>query len=140
MITVSMNAPCKVVQPRSINGVMAGGNRRGSPRRDARARYYCENCGAEVREGASSCPKCGSRFTAVRCPECGYQGREAEFRSGCPVCGYLMAQPPGAQSPGAPPSAPSRKKRFLPAWFYTVMALALLAAVVVLLIVLLART
>ena len=73
----------------------------------------------------------------MRCPECGYQGREAEFRSGCPVCGYLMAQPPGAPSP---PSAPIRKKGFLPAWFYTVMALALLAAVVILLVVLLART
>ena len=76
----------------------------------------------------------------MRCPECGYQGREGEFRSGCPVCGYLMAQAPNTTSVGAPASAPSRKKRFLPAWFYTAMAVALLAVVVVLLVVLLART
>ncbi len=128
-----------MVQPRSINGVMAGGNRGGGPRRDVKARYYCENCGAEVKPGATSCPKCGSRFTAVRCPECGYQGRDAEFRSGCPVCGYLVAREPGAQPPGMPAQPKTRKKGFLPAWAYTVLALALLVAVVVLLIVLLAH-
>ena len=54
-----------------------------------KARYFCENCGAEVRPGASSCPSCGRVFTAVRCPECGFEGRASEFARGCPSCGFM---------------------------------------------------
>jgi hypothetical protein len=51
-----------------------------------------------------------------------------------------MAQAPGEQPTVTPAPSPSRKKRFLPAWFYTIMALVLLAVLVVLLVILLART
>jgi tRNA(Ile2) C34 agmatinyltransferase TiaS len=52
-------------------------------------------------------------FTAVRCPECGYEGRAPEFRSGCPVCGYrtrskeqYVTEPASraARKPGLPPA------------------------------------
>lgn len=51
--------------------------------------FFCEACGAEVKPGAGSCPACGSRFTATRCPRCGREGRAREFTRGCPGCGYL---------------------------------------------------
>jgi uncharacterized membrane protein YvbJ len=101
-------------------------------------RYFCENCGSEVDRGASSCPTCGSRFTAVRCPKCGYEGREGEFRSGCPVCGYMVPQA-SPRAGSAPPARPKRRATLLPRWFYSVAAIALLAAVVVLLAVILVK-
>jgi hypothetical protein len=90
-----------------------------------KARYFCEACGAEVRAGASTCPSCGSLFTAVRCPECGYEGKAPEFRSGCPVCGYRTR--PGETF--AQPSGPRRgEKKTLPAAFYraTIIVLSIL--------------
>jgi hypothetical protein len=53
-----------------------------------RSRFFCENCGAEVRPDAKVCPKCGRFFSAVRCPNCGYTGEGREFLHGCPSCGY----------------------------------------------------
>ncbi len=99
-------------------------------------RYYCEKCGTEVKQGAVSCPKCGSRFTAVRCPQCGFEGREQDFRTGCPSCGYMMEIGP-ADPAAVPAESPTRKRVTLPAWFYSVAGIVLAAAVVVLLIVLL---
>ena len=101
-------------------------------------RYFCENCGSEVDRGAASCPSCGSRFTAVRCPKCGYEGREGEFKSGCPVCGYMVPQSTPRQAVPAPARA-KRKASVLPRWFYTVAAITLLAAVAVLLVVILVK-
>ncbi|HTZ50943.1 MAG TPA: zinc ribbon domain-containing protein [Spirochaetia bacterium] len=89
-----------------------------------KARFFCEQCGAEVRAGASSCPSCGSVFTAVRCPECGYEGRAPEFKAGCPVCGYAaMGAPPagpdlsassGARDWARSPAAPLPRRRGMP--------------------------
>jgi|WetSurMetagenome_2_1015567.scaffolds.fasta_scaffold265297_2 hypothetical protein len=73
----------------------------------SKARYFCENCGAEVRAGAASCPKCRRVFSAVRCPECGYMGKAGEFRTGCPSCGFL--QPREQLEPTARPPVPVRK-------------------------------
>ena len=71
---------------------------RGSgPRKNAR--FFCEKCGAEVRAGAPVCPSCGSRFSAVRCPKCGYEGGASEFRAGCPVCGYGVGLPERGETP-----------------------------------------
>ncbi|MFP4373406.1 MAG: zinc ribbon domain-containing protein [Spirochaetaceae bacterium] len=53
-----------------------------------RSRFFCENCGAEVRPHAKVCPKCGRFFSAVRCPQCGHTGEGKEFLHGCPNCGY----------------------------------------------------
>jgi len=111
----------------SINGAMAVGNR-------GRTRYYCEKCRGEVKPRVATCPHCGSRFTAVRCPRCGYQGREADFRSGCPVCGYMV------EPQASPPAPRGKKKGLLPPWFYRTAGIALVAAAVILLFVLLLGT
>lgn len=53
-----------------------------------KAKFFCENCGAEVLSKARFCPHCGKFFSAVRCPNCNYTGSVSEFRTGCPVCHY----------------------------------------------------
>jgi uncharacterized membrane protein YvbJ len=68
--------------------------------------FFCEACGAEVKSGASSCPSCGRRFLGVRCPECGREGRPAEFAKGCPDCGYMAGSEGKAFS-----AVPGRRKR-----------------------------
>lgn len=56
-----------------------------------RSRFYCENCGKEVRASAKVCPHCGRFFSAVRCPVCGFTGESRLFIQGCPSCGYAGA-------------------------------------------------
>jgi hypothetical protein len=109
-----------------------------------KARYFCENCGAEVRPGASSCPSCGRMFTAVRCPECGFEGRASEFAGGCPSCGFMeqkKAEPSPARAPRSAPTSrsPRRVRRTLSARFYRVAGIILLALVVALLALLFIR-
>ncbi len=101
-----------------------------------KARYYCEYCGVEVRPGAISCPSCGRVFTAVRCPECGFEGKASQFAHGCPSCGYMEKKK--AEAPARASPAP-RPKRTLSRGFYTVAGIVLAALVVALLVVLLVR-
>ena len=54
----------------------------------AKSKFFCENCGAEVKHNAKVCPYCGRFFSAVRCPRCGFTGDASMFRAGCPNCGY----------------------------------------------------
>jgi|SRR5271157_5209982 len=97
----------------SINRWVQGGNAgRMKPR--VSARYFCESCGTEVVGGASICPTCGSVFTAVRCPECAFEGRASDFRSGCPVCGYRAK----LRDPTLRPSAGRGTKSRVPPSFY----------------------
>lgn|SRR5574344_1228959 len=56
-----------------------------------KAKYFCENCGAEVAYNARFCPKCGKFFSSVRCPKCGCTGDVKKFINGCPQCGYAMS-------------------------------------------------
>ena len=56
--------------------------------KDKKAKFFCENCGAEVEQNAKFCRHCGRFFTSVRCPACGYVGIAAAFSKGCPSCGY----------------------------------------------------
>jgi uncharacterized membrane protein YvbJ len=55
-----------------------------------RAKFFCENCGAEVPENAKVCKNCGRFFSSVRCPQCGTSGPASLFKKGCPKCGYAM--------------------------------------------------
>jgi len=58
-------------------------------------RFFCENCGAEVPREEEKCPECGRVFASVRCPACGFVGQIAQFKDGCPSCGYsTTAKPP----------------------------------------------
>jgi predicted RNA-binding Zn-ribbon protein involved in translation (DUF1610 family) len=54
------------------------------------AKFFCENCGAEVPENARVCKYCGRFFSSVRCPQCGASGPASMFDEGCPKCGYAM--------------------------------------------------
>jgi len=88
------------------------------------------------------CPSCGSVFTAVRCPECGYEGRAPEFNAGCPVCGFRTREKGAASQGGArrerdrePGRAP--RKKGLPALFYRVSIIVLAALIVGLVVILL---
>jgi uncharacterized membrane protein YvbJ len=105
-----------LVSAGSINTWVQGGNAEDvKDRVSMKARYFCEACGAEVKAGASTCPSCGSLFTAVRCPECGYEGRAPEFRSGCPVCGYHGKPNESASNTSA---GRAKKKPLMPPGFY----------------------
>jgi uncharacterized membrane protein YvbJ len=99
------------------------------------ARFFCEECGAEVRPGAPVCPSCGSRFTAIRCPKCGYEGSGPEFKSGCPVCGYGMGLPENEMK--APAAAAPPRKSGIPAVFSRLAVAVLSLLVIILLVVLL---
>jgi len=104
-----------------------------------KARFFCEKCGAEVSEGARSCPSCGSLFGAVRCPECGYQGKPSEFISGCPVCGYSapLSGQVRSQPPRDAPRARGRASHPFSSRFYATAAIVLGIIAVVLLVILL---
>ena len=54
--------------------------------------FFCENCGAEVREGDEVCTECGAFFVAIKCPRCGFRGKQHRFSRGCPACGYLSQE------------------------------------------------
>jgi predicted RNA-binding Zn-ribbon protein involved in translation (DUF1610 family) len=55
-----------------------------------KAKFFCENCGAEVPADAKFCKNCGRFFTSVRCPQCGTSGPSSLFENGCPNCGYAL--------------------------------------------------
>lgn len=81
-------------------------------------RFFCENCGSEVRQNDKVCAKCGRFFSSVKCPSCGYSGDSAIFRDGCPVCGYAFA---GADR-GRPGQGGAKGESIdpLPWWVYAV--------------------
>jgi predicted RNA-binding Zn-ribbon protein involved in translation (DUF1610 family) len=103
-----------------------------------RSRFYCENCGAEVKANAKVCPTCGRFFSAVRCPVCGFTGESSLFLQGCPSCGYAGAVGGGSSGSGKGKSGqgsgvsgfevydvssisgrePLRKGRGAPPWIY----------------------
>lgn len=113
------------------------------------AKFFCENCGAEVPQNAKVCRHCGRFFSSVRCPSCGTTGTNKTFENGCPNCGYAVGNgtkilPPAQKESKA--SSKARKKLLgalkernmsfsdsrntdgqLPAWSFIVIA-AVLAA------------
>jgi len=108
-------------------------------------RFYCENCGNSVSLRADSCPSCGRRFDAVKCPECGFSGKPGLFSDGCPSCGYLSsltsisseAFPGGTvvnPAAGSVDPAESNRKRTLPGWAYTAIIVGLIGFLVFLLV------
>jgi len=56
------------------------------------AKFFCENCGAEVPQNAKVCRHCGKFFSSVRCPVCGTTGSPSKFAKGCPNCGYAVGK------------------------------------------------
>ncbi|MDR0501766.1 MAG: zinc ribbon domain-containing protein [Treponema sp.] len=68
-------------------------------------RFFCDNCGSEVDNGAKTCPGCGRFFSSVRCPSCGFSGDDKLFLKGCPSCGYSDSSLKNRQKPSGSPSA-----------------------------------
>jgi uncharacterized membrane protein YvbJ len=86
-------------------------------------KFFCEHCGAEVRQHAKFCKKCGRFFSSVRCPMCGKSGEAPLFSNGCPFCGYAI----GKEQRTPPVNQKSAKRHDpLPAWLYVVSAGALI--------------
>ena len=106
-----------------------------------KAKYFCGNCSRQVSPGATVCPYCGSSFTAVRCPSCGYEGKAAEFGRGCPVCGFMMEDdvrvPAAAPAGGRPEKPPARKG--MSRLFYRVAGIVLIVLLVALVVLLLLK-
>lgn len=94
-------------------------------------KYFCDSCGLPVLPGSEICSHCGKKFSGVRCPSCGYQGREGEFFRGCPVCGYLASSnESGSVSRKAGYRKREEPKSFrLPDWFFRTALIILLAAI-----------
>jgi predicted amidophosphoribosyltransferase len=93
-----------------------------------RPKFYCDHCGAEVPRDAETCPACGRYFQSVRCPSCGFTGKDELFAAGCPSCGYST---PKTASRGTSSERPAPYRPAvvgLPVWVYG-LALALLLAV-----------
>jgi ssDNA-binding Zn-finger/Zn-ribbon topoisomerase 1 len=104
-------------------------------------RFFCDNCGAEVAMSAKICPQCGRFFASVRCPKCGFTGKDEDFVRGCPVCGYSSvpglspAKPSGGHSGKRTPVERKRSgeaEGTLPFWFYLFAALALICVLALL--------
>ena len=99
-----------------------------------RAQFYCDSCDARVPFNAGKCPNCGKFFAAVKCPQCSYEGKPAEFSKGCPVCGYLSDELVGEK--GQPRKA-TAKPSILSGRFVRMATIALLLALAILVVVLL---
>tara|TARA_B100000614_G_C14090759_1_gene302777 strand:+ start:162 stop:491 length:330 start_codon:yes stop_codon:yes gene_type:complete len=94
-------------------------------------RFYCENCGAEVDERDELCRECGAIFVAIKCPRCGFRGKQHQFVRGCPRCGFLgddLRTTGDSRGNGndADRRTRSARRREMPAWLFWVV-LALLA-------------
>ena len=90
------------------------------------SRFFCENCGAEVKRDAKTCPQCGMSFANVLCQNCGFAGAPRLFAAGCPVCGHTAAGPAGIAS--KPKHGGAVPRRFAagapPVWAYVLAILA----------------
>jgi len=93
------------------------------------ARFFCDNCGTEVKRNAVRCTKCGRYFAFVRCPQCGFTGEEGLFSKGCPVCGYCTTEQNNVPPVQPPPMTAAGK---LPLWVYIVVVLGLAVVALVL--------
>jgi uncharacterized membrane protein YvbJ len=99
-------------------------------------RFFCENCGAEVKRNEKTCPQCGVSFANVLCQACGFSGEPRLFAAGCPVCGAAVAATPIGAAP-KPKRKNTPRQRFAagapPAWAY-ILALLVFAGIFALLL------
>ncbi len=120
---------------------------------DQRPKFFCENCGTEVRQQDRVCKHCGKFFASVKCPSCGFSGDSKIFRDGCPACGYAVPRGGFTNFQGSKggkgafrgrsfsPSSAGRKPKKkggesdpLPWWIYVASVLFLLGAFALILV------
>ena len=75
--------------------------------------FFCFNCGHEVDRESETCPECGVRFKAVKCPSCGYTDQADFFKGGCPRCGYMASENDSSAVSKAPKKRRKEHKPFL---------------------------
>lgn len=75
------------------------------------AKFFCENCGAEVPQNARVCKHCGKFFSSVRCPVCGTTGSPGKFANGCPNCGYAIVQGQKIDAPAQKEAKATRRSK-----------------------------
>ncbi|MBR1402682.1 MAG: zinc ribbon domain-containing protein [Treponema sp.] len=75
------------------------------------AKFFCENCGAEVPQDARVCRHCGKFFSSVKCPVCGETGTPGKFTNGCPKCGYAVGKGKKISPPSQKEQKASRKSK-----------------------------
>jgi ssDNA-binding Zn-finger/Zn-ribbon topoisomerase 1 len=97
------------------------------------AKFFCDNCGVQVKRDAVVCPSCGRFFSSVRCPKCGYTAKASRFLYGCPKCGYAPAKSDGASSRPAP-QAKAKTAAPPSVWAYIITACVVIAAVAALIL------
>jgi ssDNA-binding Zn-finger/Zn-ribbon topoisomerase 1 len=100
-------------------------------------RFFCDNCGAEVPMSAKNCPQCGRFFASVRCPKCGFTGKDEDFVRGCPACGYsAVPATASAATEGNPrrqwTGRPEKAAASLPFWIYLFAALIFICVLTIL--------
>lgn len=108
-----------------------------------RSRFFCENCGTEVRADAKVCRSCGRFFSSVRCPKCLYTDDARMFLHGCPRCGYAGGVGPAEAQTDADWEIVSvdgqpgytRPRRDIPGWVWYVAAAVLTVAFAVLVVI-----
>jgi len=102
-------------------------------------RFYCDYCGTEVSGKVEKCPSCGRYFSSIKCPKCGFSGREELFTDGCPVCFYAKGsggkRPSGRQDSSgrqAGRGAKTPPDSGIESWIYIVAASLLVLTLAVL--------
>jgi hypothetical protein len=91
-------------------------------------KFLCENCRYEVPLEDDRCPFCGKTFYSVYCPRCRKEGLPAEFRNGCPRCGYMKEGVKSHQRRRG--GSPRGAKITFPRWSYFLVSLLLVAGIV----------
>lgn len=99
-------------------------------------KFFCENCKFEVPLDSSTCPYCGKSFYSVYCPRCRKEGTPAQFKNGCPSCGYLKENYKSSRRASYKfREADSRRRRTgLPRWFYSLAIVVLTLGIIGLLV------
>ena len=90
---------------------------------DSIPKFFCENCGKEVKRNATMCVHCGRFFASVKCPACNYTGLASRFSNGCPRCGYAVRKEGAKEVKEKKEVSSSQKTRYnsLPIWIYTII-------------------
>ena len=106
-------------------------------------KFFCDNCGTQVKKNETRCPKCGRYFRSVKCPSCGLSGSPELFNDGCPSCGYAKENfdsvPENYDAADFEPGKPAKKSGFFSERFYR-RAIPVLVLIIIALIILLVRT